>query len=151
MTSRAMFATALVGILISTVAAAGDRGTRDEAIALWNKGKAYFDQHGGPATMAAVTDKNGGFVDRDLYIFCYDANGITTGNGANAKLIGVDATQLRDADGKAFALDILKIAHSESTGWVDFKWVDPVTKKIMPKSSYVGAYGDYTCGVGVYQ
>ena len=151
MNLRATFVVALSCALLSTAAIADERGTKDEAIALWNKGKAYFDKNGAQPTMAAINDKNGGFMDRDLYIFCYGSDNKLAAIGSNPKLVGMNADEFRDADGKAFALDVIKVGRSGTHDWVDYKWADPMTKKIMPKSTYVGAYGDYSCGVGIYK
>jgi hypothetical protein len=51
----------------------------------------------------------GGFVDRDLYVFCFNASdGEQVANGKpNAKqLMGVDARTIKDATGKAFGEEL---------------------------------------------
>ena len=98
MTLRAALLAALSCALLSTVALAADRGTSEEAIALWNKGKAYFDKNGAQATMAAMSDKNGGLVDRDLYIFCYNKDNKISAHGVSPKMVGLDANVIRNAD-----------------------------------------------------
>jgi cytochrome c len=151
MNLRARFVLALSCAVLSTAAVAEDRGTPEDAIALWNKGRAYFEKNGAQATMAAFDDKTSAFFDRDLYFVCYGSDDKLSAIGGNPKLVGMSASDFRDADGRVFALDILKVGRSGTNGWVDYKWADPITKKIMPKSLYVGAFGDYVCGVGIYK
>ena len=43
------------------------------------------------------------------------------------------------------------LAMSGKTGWVDYVWVNPVSKVLEPKSSYVKKADDkYFVGVGIY-
>jgi signal transduction histidine kinase len=37
------------------------------------------------------------------------------------------------------------------SGWVDYKWPNPVTKKIQTKSAYVVKVNDNVCGTGYYK
>ena len=68
-------------------------------------------------------------------------------NGTNPGLIGKSVLELRDVDGKAFHHQILAITDA---GWVDFKWRNPVTNAIEPKTTYEIRVGDYIVGVGAY-
>ena len=42
---------------------------------------------------------------------------------------------VKDADGKLFAVDMVKTAKEKGSGWVDYKWEKPQTKKIDPKTA----------------
>jgi len=44
-----------------------------------------------------------------------------------ADLVGKDFMVVKDADGQTFAVDIVKTAQEQGSGWVDYKWENPAT------------------------
>ena len=57
-------------------------------------------------------------------------------HGANPKLIGRNLFNLKDTDGKYLIRELIDAAKAGS-GWVDYKWSHPKSKKIMPKTAFV--------------
>jgi signal transduction histidine kinase len=47
--------------------------------------------------------------------------------------------------------EMVKVAKEKGSGWVDFKWPNPVTKAVEAKSGYVERAGDLLVGSGVYK
>jgi cytochrome c len=145
----------LVGLLFafgSIPASAFEHGTRDEAVAMVKRVQNKFKKDGAEATFKAVTEKDKEFNDGDLYPFIYTLDGTKcVAHGANAALVGKNLIDLKDQDGKFLIRELAETAKNSSHGWVDYKWPNPVTKMIDPKSSYVERMGDYFVGVGVYQ
>jgi len=78
----------------------------------------------------------------------YDQTGKCVSHGANAALIGKSLIDLKDIDGTPIIRNLVAV---QDTGWVDYKWPHPVTKKIEPKTTYVVRVGDYRVGVGAYK
>jgi cytochrome c len=149
---RAFAAIAVLAVMLTSPACATEYGTKDEAVAMVKRVKAMFSKDGPDATFKAVSDKsNAEFHDRDLYPFIYDASGICVAHGARAALIGKNLIDLKDQDGKYLIHELLDIANGHGSGWVDYKWPNPLTNKIEDKSSYVEKMGDYVVGVGVYR
>jgi cytochrome c len=147
---KILFTVALLGFLLIGGAEAADHGTRDEAMALVGKSIDLISAEG-QAAFSKFNDKQGAFVDRDLYVAVFDPTGTILAHGANAALIGVNLADAKDPDGKPFAKEILKAGKEHPEGsWVDFKFTNPITKKIEPKSMFVRSVGTYTVGVGVY-
>ena len=93
----------------------------------------------------------GQFVDRDLYVFVRSMDGNTVAHGANMHMIGHTNLSLRDADGKLYNQEMIDLATSKGSGWVDYRWVNPADKKIEQKSSFIERVGDYVVGVGFYK
>ncbi len=60
-------------------------------------------------------------------------------HGANSKMIGKDLIDLKDSDGKAFVRERLEMAKTKGKGWQDFKFTNPVTKRIEPKATLFSA------------
>lgn len=134
------------------VLAAGEHGTRDEAKAMVEKAVAYLKQVGPEKAFAAFGDKaNKDFHDRDLYIFVRSMDGNTVAHGANPGLIGHTNLELKDADGKLYNKEMIDLANSKGSGWVDYRWPNPISHKIEPKSSFVEKAGDYVVGAGAYK
>ena len=130
---------------------AGDHATKDEAVAMVNKAVAYFKQEGPEKAYAAFDKKPGEFTDRDLYVLVYGTDGKVLAHGANAKLIGRDMIDAQDVDGKYYVKERVALAAKEATFWQDYKFVNPVTKKIEPKEAYCSVQGAAIICSGIYK
>jgi cytochrome c len=126
----------LVSLLAGAAFAAGDHATKEEALAMVKKGATYWKANGDDKTFAAVTDKTGPFHDRDLYLVVYGLDGTVKAHGANEKMVGRNVLDLKDVDGKPFVKERVELAQKQDSFWQDYKFTDPVTKKIEPKSAY---------------
>ena len=101
--------------------------------------------------IAAFNDANGGFVDRELFVVVYDPDNRIVGSYGVPVLRGKDATTLKDVEGKEFGKDIIALANSQGSGWVDYRMTNPATKKIGQKTSWVIKVGDYILFVGAFK
>jgi len=137
--------------MIASVAAE-EFGTKDEAIEMVKRVQQQFKRDGPELTFKAVSDKSvKEYHDRDLYPFIYDLKGICVAHGARPALIGKNLIDLKDQDGRYLIREMVRIAEGPGTGWVDYKWPNPITNKIEDKSSYVEKIGSYFVGVGIYR
>ena len=125
--------------------------TPEEAKAFSERAAAYIREVGEERALADFTRPDGGFVKGELYVFCYDDKGVNKAHGANPAFVGKNLLHIKDPDGKEPNLEIVKTGFEQGEGWVDFKWPNPVTKKIQQKSAYVIRTGDVACGVGYYK
>jgi cytochrome c len=141
----------LVGLLFTSFAYAADRGTAKEAQALVKKAITFYKANGKAKALDEFSNPKGQFILKDLYIYSLDLNGKAIAHGINQKLVGKDMIDIRDSAGKFFVKDIISIAKSKGSGWVDYKWTDPVTKKIEPKSTYLEKVDDVIILCGFYK
>lgn len=132
-------------------AVAAERGTPDQAVALVKKAIAYIKANGKEKAFAEFSNPSGQFKDRDLYIMVYDMQGNNKAHGANAKLIGKNLSEIKDADGKFIVKSFIEVAGTKGSGWVDYKWPNPVSNAVEPKSTYVEKYEDILLGCGIYK
>lgn len=132
-------------------ASAANVGTADEAVAMVKKAAAYIAAHGKDKAFAEISKPSGQFKDRDLYIAVLDKAGLTLAHGGNAKLIGKSMIELKDVDDKPFIKAFLDVAATKGSGWVDYKWPNPVSKVIEMKSTYVEKAGDLVIICGIYK
>jgi signal transduction histidine kinase len=148
---KKVLAMILVGLFVLGGVAYAAKGTAKEAKANVEKAIAYFNENGKAKAFAAFDDPKGAFVKEDLYIYVIDMNGVIVSHGANKKLIGQHFIDIKDADGKPFFREILDVAKSKGSGWVDYKWTNPVSKKVENKSAYVKKSGDLVFCCGIYK
>ena len=136
----------------SPALAVNDYGSKDEAVAMVKRVQAEFKKVGAQATFKAVSDKSvKEFHDRDLYPFIYDMTGKCVAHGARPALIGKNLIDLKDQDGKFLIREMVAMANGPGSGWIEYKWPNPLNNKIEDKLSYVEKMGDYFVGVGVYK
>ena len=137
---------------LHTTAHASAGASKDEAVAMVKKGIAYIKANGADKGYAVITGKDKQFVDRDLYLVVYGLDGKCLAHGANPKQIGRDLLDLTDIDGKYFIKERVSLAKSKPTGfWQDYKFTNPVSKKIEPKTMYCEKLGETAVCGGVYK
>lgn len=102
-------------------------------------------------TLEEITAKNARYVDRDLYAVVYDMTGKVLAHGANNKMVGKDLIELKDPDGKEFVKERVALAKSKGKFWQDYKFTDPITRKVLPKEAYCETVGDVIVCAGVYK
>jgi signal transduction histidine kinase len=136
--------------LLTVPVFAAEHGTPDEAVAMVQKVISYIKTNGKEKAIAEVNSQKQ-FIDRDMYIFIGDANGTSLAHGGNPRLVGKNLTELKDVEGKAFVKEGIEILKNKQSGWVDYKWPNPVTKQIEHKSLYFEKFGDLVISCGVYK
>src|SRR5205085_12437781 len=110
-----------------------DAATPQDARAMAEKAATYLAENGAEKAFAVISDPQGPFRVGDLYVFVHDSTGLVMAHGGNPALIGKNTVRLTDVDGKTFVKEIVAVA---STGWVDYKWQNPETKELSPKTVY---------------
>lgn len=141
-----------VFILVTGQAAvAAEFGTPAEAEAMVKKAIAEIKSVGKDKAFAEINNGKGKFTDRDLYIFVYDMTGKCVAHGFNQRMIGKDLGEMKDQDGKFYVKERIEIAKSKGKGWQDYKYTNPVSKKIEAKSAYIEKIDDLIVGCGVYK
>jgi cytochrome c len=146
-----MIGVSFLVLMAGRIVLAAESGTAAEAEAMVKKAVQLIKTEGKEKAFAAFCDPKGKFVDRDLYISVYDLNGKCLAHGANPKMIGKDLIDLKDSDGKAFIKDRMEIAKTQGKGWQDYKFTNPVSKKIEPKAMYFERSEDIVVACGIYK
>ena len=142
---------AALGAVIGAGSAGGaERATKEDAVAMVNKAVAAIKADSAKA-YADITRKGGPFTDRDLYIVVYRFDGVVLAHGQNEKLVGTNQAGAKDPDGKAFVAERIELGKKGQPFWQEYKFMDPLTKKIEPKEMYCEPLsGTAVCG-GVYK
>ena len=127
------------------------KSTPAEAITMVKKAVATIRKEGGAKAYAAISDRKGVFVVRDLYITVYGLDGTVRAHGANKNMIGKNLIELKDIDGKAFIRERLELARTQRAFWQEYQYTHPETKKIEPKRMYCETLPDSVVCGGVYK
>src|SRR5262245_28298789 len=138
-------------LVLSTAAsvAAADFGTAEEAKAMLERAVAAVKEDKAKALDMFDTGE-GGFKDRDLYVFCANASdGILT-----AHPYGYKGKQLRDIKGyhgaplgETSMQNAIEGTIKQTTYW----WPRPGTDKPLEKTAFYTKVGDQISGVGFYK
>ena len=134
-----------------SVAYAAEKGTAKEAIAMVDKAVAYLNANGKEKAFAAFNNPKGEFVKGDLYIYVLDLKAVCLAHGANIKHVGKSFLAIPDTDGKMFFREIVELAKSKGSGWVDYKWTNPISKKVEAKTTYCKKVKDVVVACGIYK
>src|SRR5271168_3324356 len=125
------------GLLMKAVAAV--KADKAKALAMFNKG-------------------DGGFLDRDLYVFCSnisDGKTVALGNPNAKQLLGTDGRTLKDANGKAFGQELYDAYQKPEGQFTEVSYMFPrpgADKTPVAKVSLATRAGpDLGCGVGYYK
>ncbi len=152
----------LVALGFCGAAVADDgKSTQAEALALMKKAQEYIKTNGlekayvefnnleSPFNTKSDINKHG-----DLYLFTTDFTGLQIVHGKNPKIRGKVMIDMRDSEGVYLIKGLVeKCKGPEGKGWVDYKWPNPVSKNLEPKSGYIERIPgtDVCLGTGIYK
>ena len=151
---KKLMAAMLVSLFVlamGSVALAAEFGTAAEAEALVKKAIQTIKTDGKEKSFTEISNPKGKFIDRDLYVFIYDMSGKCVAHGFNQKMIGKDLAEMKDPDGKFYVKERIEIAKTKGKGWQDYKFTDPISKKLEQKTAYIEKHEDLIVGCGVYK
>jgi cytochrome c len=151
MKTKMLAVAAVAAGLMASSAHAQDRATAAEAQAMVKKAVAFIKANGAEKAYAEFSNKKGSFVDRDLYIVVHTLEGKCLAHGANEKLIGREMMDMQDTDGKEYMKERMTLAKTKQSFWQDYKFTNPVSKKIEPKSLYCERVDNTAVCGGIYK
>jgi cytochrome c len=151
MTTRGLGVGVCLGAVLagSAPAGAGERGTPEEALALLRRAVALVEREGPKEAIAAFNDPEGGFVEGDLYVFCMGPDYKMKAH-VDPGMRGVDVATLKDPDGKEIGKEMIELAQ-KGGGTLAYRWVNPVSKRVEDKVTFLEKADSLFCGVGAYK
>src|SRR4030088_3239200 len=105
-----MSAVAFALVSGATPLLAAEYGTPDEARAMLERAVAAVNADE-PKALAEFSKGEGGFKDRDLYVFCAGPDGKLDAH-PNPALMGNDMNTIKDKNGKLFGQEMVKVAQA---------------------------------------
>ena len=134
----------------TALAFASGPATKDAAVTMVKKAVAAIKADGTEKAYAEI-DKGGQFVDGEIYVVVSAFDGVTVAHATIPKLVGKNMMEAQDVDGKFFAKDMTELARKNASFWYDYKFVNPVTKKIQVKDYYCETLSSTRVCAGVYR
>jgi cytochrome c len=104
--------------------------------ALVNKAAALIDSKG-KAAFAEFRKKDSEWFHGSTYLFVYDLKANVLLNPAFPQREGTNVTGQKDAKGKLFHDEIIRIAETKESGWVDYMFPKPGQTEPSQKWAYV--------------
>jgi len=147
------FAVIVLGVSLAGLRAIpADARTAEEVKVLVERAVEHIGAVGRDQAFADFNRPDGGFVDGELYIYCQDVSGIVLAHGGNPKIVGQNMSTVRGPDGRVPNVEINHLGLTQGSGWLEFRWPNPITKRIELKAAYVLKVDDRTvCGSGYYK
>jgi cytochrome c len=146
------FISAVAATFVFVGGASAGGATKDEAVAMVKKAVAFIKEKGPEKAYPEITDKAGKeFHDRDLYVVVYQLDGKVLAHGSNEKFVGKDLSDAQDVDGKLYVKERVELAGKQASFWQDYKFVNPVDKKVEPKQMYCEKLDNTAVCAGIYK
>ncbi len=112
-----------------------DGGIKDDARNQANAAVAQIKKFG---LEQAVKDINSApeWKTKEINVNVVDFKGVVLASSLNEKLRGKDTLESKDPSGKAFVKEFIVTAQ-KGEGWVDYQFINPVSKKLEERSMFV--------------
>ncbi len=137
--------------VVTSLYAAEKLSTPTQAKKLVEKAIAYLKANGEEKALKEFNNPKGEFVKGDLYVFALDPKGVLLANVNLPKLVGTNVYNVPDSTGKLHRKEMVDLANSYGSGWVEYNLLNPKTKKDEAKISYVQKVGNLILGCGAYK
>jgi signal transduction histidine kinase len=138
---------AVVLMVAAGVTSAAEFGTREQAKAMLERAIAVLKADKERA-LDLFTSGDGGFIDRDLYVFCGGPDGMLT---AHPYFMGINLKAFKDKTGMAVGEEVYASAKEGEVSEISYKWLQPGGGDAqVDKVSFYTKVADQVCGVGFY-
>jgi signal transduction histidine kinase len=125
-------------------------GSAAEAKAMLEKGIAELKANEA-AALAKFNKADGGFRDRDLYVYCFDMGTGKFTAHVNPALMGTDVKALKEKDGSPLGTKVYDAAKEGTITTISYNFPKPGSTDPVPKEAYVTRVSNQGCGVGYYK
>ncbi|PNQ98019.1 chemotaxis protein [Azospirillum argentinense] len=146
----------LTALLVATVHSAVARAQpgdpeREQVRAVALKAAELIAARGLEAAAAAF-NRDGEFRHGALYVTVIDFAGVWKVYPPRPAGVGVSVINVKDPDGRDIVRDILSVARDSGEGWVEYRWLNPASDRIEPKTTFVKRVPgqDLVAYVGLY-
>jgi len=124
---------------------------RERAIAMVKKAVAHLSRVAAERAFDDFHADDKGFKQGELYLIVFDDQGVIRAHGRNAAFRGRNDWEQADADGRKMTQEMVELGRSRGMGWVDYRWTNPRSGQVEPKSTYIERCSQYTIACGIYR
>ena len=136
----AIWSVALMILFIFSVAGpatADESATREECVAKTKEAAELIEEVGLEKALEKMNDMKGPFMWKDSYVYCFEDETGRILAHKNQNLIGFEAKDLRDVNGKPYFREMFHIANTKGEGFVTYMYARIPGGSPEPKTSYV--------------
>ena len=123
----------------------------EDAQAMVRQAVDFYRRHGRERFLIACNDPRGPFRRGSLYAFAYDLEMTMLAHPVTPELVGQNLLdQPGGSGGRDFRREIQEVALAKGSGWVDYPYENPLTRRIESKTTYVERVDDLIINAGAY-
>ena len=108
---------ATAGMLAAGPTLAADMATPDEAKAMSQKAQVAVEHHGQGQGLRRLLRADGGFKQKDLYVFCMDMDGVMLSHATKPELVGKNLLDFKKYGDELFKNMIATVKAAGKAGW----------------------------------
>jgi len=128
----------LAAVMVLSAASMVMADEMERVEALVKKGVKMAETDGQEATLKAIGNPQGPFIDGELYLFAGSLDRLfILAHPYRLELVGKDLGSFKNSKMFSFIADFVKIAKEDGAGWVEYQWPKPGADGPSLKRSYV--------------
>lgn len=116
---------------------AEERATKEECVAKTKQAAKLIKDVGLEKALEKINDMKGPFVWNDSYVYCFEDETGKILAHKNKNIIGFEAKDLRDVNGKPYFREFFHVANTKGEGFVTYMYARIPGGAPEPKTSYV--------------
>ena len=117
--------------------AAEERATREECVAKSKQAAKLIKEVGLDKALEKMNDMKGPFMWKDSYVYCFEDETGKILAHKNQNIIGFEAKDLRDVNGKPYFREMFHVAKTKGEGFVTYMYARIPGGSPEPKTSYI--------------
>lgn len=114
-------------------------GVDEDVKTLALKGASHVQEVGKEKGSADLMSPNSEFRKGHLFLTMSDYSGMLLANPAFPGLVGQNHWNIKDPNGKYFIREGITIAKTKGSGWLEYTFTDPDTKKLGQRKAWIQA------------
>lgn len=124
---RKVYVTALVIIagVFLIACARTENATKEEVIAKCKEAAQLITEKGLEAALPELNNKNGKFVWKNTFVWVMDFTGTHLTHPLNPEMVGMNAANWKDSNGKFAVKESIEVARTKSEGWTEHMYPKP--------------------------
>lgn len=132
-----VLAMTLLVLSVIVVCADEERAIREECVAKTKEALKLIQEAGLDAALAKMNDIEGPFVWKDSYVYCFEDETGKILAHKNPSILGFEAKDLRDSDGKPYFREAFHIANTKGEGFITYMYQRIPGGGLELKTSYI--------------
>lgn len=153
--SMTMVALLAIFSMVCSGFATEKKATKEDCVAITKEAKKMIKEKGFDATLEKINDKQGPFVRKGTYVFCFMEDTVKMVGNPYLPVRMRDFSQkdYMDANGKLVFQEFIKVVNEKGEGWVEYMHIKKAGDTPRKKSSFVSKVPEtmVIVGAGIYE